>query len=77
MNWDIVQGNWAQMKGHLKEAWGNVTDDDLQKLDGKKDQVSGLLQERYGWAKEETDKKLDEWAGKFNNLTDDKPAGGI
>jgi hypothetical protein len=64
------------MKGHVKEAWGNVTDDDLQKLDGKKDQISGLLQERYGWAKEDADNKLDEWAGKFNTLSDNQPAGG-
>ena len=65
------------MKGHLKETWGNVTDDDLQKLDGKKDQLSGLLQERYGWAKEDADNKLDEWAGKYSSGVDSKPAGGI
>jgi uncharacterized protein YjbJ (UPF0337 family) len=64
------------MKGHVKEAWGNVTDDDLQKLDGKKDQISGLLQERYGWAKEDADNKLDEWTGKFNTLSGKQPAGG-
>jgi uncharacterized protein YjbJ (UPF0337 family) len=66
MNWDIVEGNWNQWKGRLKEKWGDLTDDDIQKLDGKKDQVSGLLQERYGMARDEAERQLDEWASKYN-----------
>lgn len=67
MNWDIVQGNWTQWKGRLKEKWGDLTDDDLQMLDGKKDQLAGKLQERYGIAREEAEKQLDDWAGSYQD----------
>jgi uncharacterized protein YjbJ (UPF0337 family) len=66
MNWDIVEGNWNQWKGRLKEKWGDLTDDDIQKLDGKKDQISGVLQERYGMARDEAERQLDEWATKYH-----------
>lgn len=67
MNWDIVQGNWTQWKGRLKEKWGDLTDDDIQMLDGKKDQIAGKLQERYGIARDEAEKQLDEWASGYND----------
>ncbi len=67
MNWDIVQGNWTQWKGRLKEKWGDLTDDDIQVLDGKKDQLAGKLQERYGIARDEAEKQLDEWASGYND----------
>lgn len=66
MNWDTVQGNWTQWKGKLKEKWGDLTDDDIQMLDGKKDQLAGKLQERYGIAREEADRQLDEWASSID-----------
>ena len=67
MNWDIVQGNWTQWKGRLKEKWGDLTDDDIQVLDGKKDQIAGKLQERYGIARDEAEKQLDEWASGYDD----------
>lgn len=67
MNWDIVQGNWTQWKGRLKEKWGDLTDDDLQMLDGKKDQLAGKLQERYGMAREDAEKQLDDWADSYKD----------
>lgn len=65
MNWDRVQGNWAQFKGKLREKWGKLTDDDLEATKGRKDQLTGRLQERYGIAKEEAEKRLDEFISKF------------
>ncbi len=67
MNWDIVQGNWTQWKGRLKEKWGDLTDDDLTMLDGKKDQLAGKIQERYGIAREEAEKQVDEWASSYKD----------
>lgn len=67
MNWDIVQGNWTQWKGRLKEKWGDLTDDDLQMLDGKKDQIAGKLQERYGLAKDDAERQLDDWASSYRD----------
>jgi uncharacterized protein YjbJ (UPF0337 family) len=61
MNWDQVQGQWKQMKGSIKEKWGKLTDDDLNQINGQRDQLIGKLQERYGIAREEAQKRADEW----------------
>lgn len=59
MNWDQIQGNWKQFTGKVKEKWGKLTDDDLTTIAGKRDQLSGVLQERYGYEKEQAEKELD------------------
>ena len=61
MNWDQIAGNWKQVKGTVKEKWGKLTDDDLEVIEGKKDQLVGRLQERYGYTKEQAEKELDSW----------------
>ena len=61
MNWDIVEGKWAQLKGSVKEQWGKLTDDDLAEVAGKRDQLVGKVQEKYGWAKNEAEKKVDDF----------------
>ena len=61
MNWDQVSGQWKQMKGSLKEKWGKLTDDDLSQINGNRDQLVGKLQERYGIAREEAQRRADEW----------------
>ena len=53
MNWDRIEGNWKQFKGKAKEQWGKLTDDDLDVVEGKRDQLAGRLQERYGYAKDQ------------------------
>lgn len=65
MNWDQVEGKWLQMKGHAKEKWGQLTDDDLDKAAGRRDQLAGKIQERYGVAKEEAERQLDDWSRKL------------
>ena len=62
MNWDQIEGNWKKLKGKVKEKWGELTDDDLTTLSGKKDQLAGKLQERYGYEKTQVEKELDEFA---------------
>jgi uncharacterized protein YjbJ (UPF0337 family) len=61
MNWDQLEGNWKQLKGTVKQQWGKLTDNDLEYIAGKRDKFAGKLQERYGLAKEEAEKKADEW----------------
>ncbi len=61
MNWDQIEGQWKQLKGSAKEQWGKLTDDDLNQIAGVKDQFIGKLQERYGIAKEEAQKRADQW----------------
>lgn len=59
MNWDIIQGKWKQMKGSVKEKWGELTDDEIDQIDGNKDRLAGKLQEKYGYAKDEADREID------------------
>jgi uncharacterized protein YjbJ (UPF0337 family) len=59
-----MKGKWLQMKGKIQERWGKLTDDELDRVEGNRDQLVGLVQERYGVAKEEAEKQVDEWAKK-------------
>lgn len=61
MNWDQIAGKWSQVKGEIREQWGKLTDDDLEVIAGNKDKFVGRIQERYGMAKEEARRKLDDW----------------
>lgn len=61
MNWDQLVGKWRQSKGKITEKWGKLTDDDLQVIAGQRDQFVGRVQERYGIAKEEAEKQVDEF----------------
>jgi uncharacterized protein YjbJ (UPF0337 family) len=62
MNWDQVKGNWKQVTGKVKEKWGKLTDDDLTSIAGKRDQLVGKLQERYGYEKTRAEQELDDFA---------------
>jgi len=61
MNTDQLGGKWKQMKGSVKEKWGKLTDDDINVINGREDQLVGRIQERYGIEKEEARKQVDEW----------------
>ena len=61
MNWDIIQGKWDQIKGSVKETWGDLTDDEITQIAGNRDQMAGKLQERYGWTKTEVDEKMNDF----------------
>ncbi|MBM3597461.1 MAG: CsbD family protein [Alphaproteobacteria bacterium] len=61
MNWDQIAGNWKQAKGKVKEQWGELTDDDLTRINGKRDQLVGVVQERYGIAKEQAERQVKSW----------------
>jgi len=61
MDWNRVEGNWKQFKGKIKEKWGDLTDDDLDKIAGRRDQLEGKIQERYGLKKDQVRKDVDDW----------------
>ncbi|MCB1800789.1 MAG: CsbD family protein [Gammaproteobacteria bacterium] len=63
MNWEQVKGNWNQVKGEIKSKWGDLSDDDLTRIDGEKDKLVGVIQERYGVSKEEAQRQVDKLAG--------------
>jgi uncharacterized protein YjbJ (UPF0337 family) len=58
MNNDRIQGRWKQVKGKVKEQWGKLTDDDLDVIAGRRDQLLGRIQQRHGLAKEEADRQV-------------------
>ncbi|MET0640663.1 MAG: CsbD family protein [Hyphomicrobium sp.] len=62
MNWDRIEGNWKQFSGKVKEKWGQLTDDDLTRANGNREQLEGILQERYGYGKDQAKKELDTWS---------------
>lgn len=66
MTTDELQGKWKQLKGSVKQRWGKLTDDDLTFINGKKDELIGRIQERYGITREQAMKEADEWARQAN-----------
>lgn len=67
MNNDILNGNWKQIKGDIKQSFGKLTDDDMKQLEGNAEELVGRLQERYGWAKNEAAKRVNDFVeNKFN-----------
>ena len=61
MNWDRIAGNWKQAKGTVKAQWGKLTDNDLDTIAGKRDQLVGKIQNSYGIGKDEAEKQVGEW----------------
>ena len=72
MNEDRMSGNWKEFKGKVKEQWGKLTDDDLDVISGKRDQLLGRIQQRHGLAKEEADKQVAEWERRYPDFTFEK-----
>jgi uncharacterized protein YjbJ (UPF0337 family) len=58
VNWDTIEGNWKTAKGKVREQWGKLTDDDLDVIAGKRDQLVGMIQHRYGRGKEAVEKEV-------------------
>jgi uncharacterized protein YjbJ (UPF0337 family) len=60
-DWNRIEGNWKEVKGKVKEKWSKLTDDDLTEINGKRDQLEGRLQQRYGYAKDQAREDFDTW----------------
>jgi uncharacterized protein YjbJ (UPF0337 family) len=68
MTWDEIKGNWRQQKGRLKEKWGELTDDDLDRIEGKRDQLLGVLQNRYGRTKDVAEREVREFEDNLRSV---------
>src|SRR5262249_17268678 len=76
MDWDRLEGDWKQLRGKAKEKWGKLTDDDLTAISGRRAQLEGKIQERYGYAKTQARKEIEDWyrsteshlAGEIDNI---------
>ncbi|MET0215418.1 MAG: CsbD family protein [Vicinamibacterales bacterium] len=60
MNWDQIEGSWKQIKGKAKAQWGRLTDDELDVAAGRREQLIGIIQERYGYARDRVEREVDE-----------------
>lgn len=60
-NWHQVEGNWNQFAGKVKQRWGKLTDDDITVINGKRQELVGKVQERYGIAKAEAERQVKDW----------------
>lgn len=61
MNWDRIEGNWKQFSGKAQQQWGKLTNDDLDVIEGRRTELVGKIQERYGVAKDEAEQRVDSW----------------
>jgi uncharacterized protein YjbJ (UPF0337 family) len=61
MNTDILEGKWKQIRGEIRETWGELTDSELEQIAGKRDKLSGKLQEKYGWSRDEAERHIDDF----------------
>jgi uncharacterized protein YjbJ (UPF0337 family) len=61
MSWDRISGNWTQWKGRIRERWGKLTDDQLDVVNGRREQLSGRIQDAYGLSKDEVERQLRNW----------------
>lgn len=65
---DILKGKWKEIKGGVKETWGKLTDDDLAKVEGNLEKLLGILQQRYGYAKEQAEKEYNNFIARFKGI---------
>ncbi|GMU40137.1 MAG: hypothetical protein AMXMBFR23_10030 [Chloroflexota bacterium] len=62
MNWDQVEGKWKQVRGMAQQKWGDLTDDDMDKINGKREELVGKIQERYGSSRADAESQVDDFA---------------
>jgi uncharacterized protein YjbJ (UPF0337 family) len=65
MNWDRIEGNWKEIQGQAKQQWGKLSNDDLAVINGRRDELEGTLQKRYGYAKDKVKTEVDNWLGRM------------
>jgi uncharacterized protein YjbJ (UPF0337 family) len=76
MNSDQLEGKWKQLKGSVKQQWGKLTDDDLTFINGRSEELVGKVQERYGIARDEAQKRVNEFLSKNNDMAGATTAAG-
>jgi len=69
MDANILKGKWLQLKGSVREKWGQLTDDDVDKVGGNVERLVGLIQERYGYAKQQAEAEVDSFLTRYGTTT--------
>lgn len=63
---DILEGKWHELKGQARQQWAKITDDDLEVVSGKSEELVGILQQRYGYGKAQAENEINDWLGKLD-----------
>ena len=69
MDANILKGKWLQLKGSIREKWGQLTDDDVDRVEGNAEQLVGVIQERYGYAKQQAEDEVDAFLTRYGAAT--------
>ncbi|MDX1663033.1 MAG: CsbD family protein [Candidatus Promineifilaceae bacterium] len=64
---DILKGNWKEMKGRIQEEWGELTDDEVDQIQGERNQLVGKIQQKYGRARAEVEQEVDDWLDRISS----------
>lgn len=70
MNQSQIAGKWKEIKGEIRKAWGDLTDDEVEQTKGNMESISGLIQQKFGLTKEQASERLNKVYGKFENTTE-------
>jgi uncharacterized protein YjbJ (UPF0337 family) len=70
MNEDVLEGNWKMLRGRIREKWGELTDDEVDQIAGKRDRLAGMLQAKYGYTKDEISRQIDDFLREFQPTSD-------
>lgn len=73
MNKNLFAGQWKEFKGKVKEQWAKLTDDDIAQVEGRRDRLLGVLQQRYGYLKERAEEELKKWEKECERCTKQNP----
>ena len=65
MNEDILKGKWKELKGNVRQQWGKLTNDDIDRMKGSQEELSGLLQQRYGYERDQADREIKNWLARY------------
>ncbi|MEZ4865789.1 MAG: CsbD family protein [Caldilineaceae bacterium] len=68
MNSDILKGKWQQLKGSIREQWGELTDDEVAQINGEREQLQGLLQEKYGYTRERAEQEINAYLNRYERV---------
>jgi uncharacterized protein YjbJ (UPF0337 family) len=66
MNWERIEGEWMQFKGHVKKHWGKLTDDQVDVINGQRDILAGKIREAYGVGKDEAERQIEDWESELD-----------
>lgn len=71
MNEQMIKGKWKEIKGEIQKTWGKITGDEIEQTQGNMKSISGLIQQKYGMAKDEASQKLDDLVGRFGSQAEE------